>query len=327
MRTGGARLATAPQQRTTQNDLGDAADPGRRCVGYMRDLEVRGISAATRRSYGADLSQLLEWLAARGAKVQELDRRMVRAFSADLGRRGYAPATLARKLSTLRGLLRYLTESGDLQADPSRLLLGPRRSRRLPRVLTVAEVERVLAAAGGADPLALRDRLLLELLYGCGLRSQEAVDLTLEDMETAQDQIRVRGKGGRTRMVPVGEETAAALDRYLARGRGALRSDASPTHAGKAGRGAPLLLSHNGRRLSTSDIRRRIVKYCRQADVPTASPHMLRHAYATHMLERGADLRVIQELLGHASVSTTQVYAHVGGAHLRRMYDLHHPRA
>jgi integrase/recombinase XerC/integrase/recombinase XerD len=320
-------LTVAPQQRATQNDLGVAADPRRRRLGYLRDLEVRGTSVATRRSYGADLAQLLEWLVARGATVQELDRRMVRAYSADLGRRGYAPATLARKLSTLRGFLRYLTESGDLLADPSRLLLGPRRRRRLPRVLTVSEVERVLTAAGGADPLALRDRLLLELLYGCGLRSQEAVDLTLDDVQAAQDQIRVRGKGGRTRMVPVGEETTAALSRYLARGRGLFQAEALSAPPGRASRGAPLLLSHNGRRLSTSDIRRRIVKYCEQAGVPAASPHMLRHAYATHMLERGADLRVIQELLGHASVSTTQVYAHVGGAHLRRMYDLHHPRA
>ena len=320
-------MTVAPQQRATQNDLGVAADPRRRRLGYLRDLEVRGTSVATRRSYGADLAQLLEWLVARGATVQELDRRMVRAYSADLGRRGYAPATLARKLSTLRGFLRYLTESGDLLADPSRLLLGPRRRRRLPRVLTVSEVERVLTAAGGADPLALRDRLLLELLYGCGLRSQEAVDLTLGDVQAAQEQIRVRGKGGRTRMVPVGEETTAALARYLARGRGSFQAEVSSTPSGGPGREAPLLLSHNGRRLSTSDIRRRIVKYCVQAGVPAASPHMLRHAYATHMLERGADLRVIQELLGHASVSTTQVYAHVGGAHLRRMYDLHHPRA
>lgn len=320
-------MTVARQQRTTQDDQGAAADPQRRRDGYLRDLEVRGASVATRRSYGADLRQFLEWLVARGAAVQDIDRRMVRAYSADLGRRGYAPATLARKLSTLRGFLRYLTESGDLQADPSRLLLGPRRRRRLPRVLTVAEVERVLSAAGGADPLVLRDRLLLELLYGCGLRSQEAVDLTLDDMETDQDQIRVRGKGGRTRMVPAGEETMAALARYLARGRGMFQAEPSSAPPGKGGRGAPLLLSHNGRRLSTSDIRRRIVKYCVQAGVPAASPHMLRHAYATHMLERGADLRVIQELLGHASVSTTQVYAHVGGAHLRRMYDLHHPRA
>lgn len=310
-----------------QNESRVAADPNRRCTGYLRDLEVRGASLSTRRSYGADLAQLLEWLAARGTTVEELDRRSVRAFSAALGQRGYAPATLSRKLSTLRGLLRYLTENGVLQADPSRTLPGPRRRRRLPRTLTVSEVDSVLAAAGGVEPLSLRDRLALELLYGCGLRSQEAVDLSLDDVQQAQEQLRVRGKGGRMRVVPMGAETAAALHRYLARGRAPLLAGESSLPTPSPGRGSPLLVSHNGRRLSTSDIRRLVVKYCRRAGVVEASPHMLRHAYATHMLERGADLRVIQELLGHASVSTTQVYAHVGGAHLRRMYDLHHPRA
>lgn len=313
--------------RITIGESQVTADPRQRCAGFLRDLEVRGASVATRRSYGADLAQLLDWLAARGATVEEFDRRSVRAFSAELGRRGYAPATTARKLSTLRGLLRYLTEHGALQADPSRLLPGPRRHRRLPRILTVAEVDAVLTAAGDADPLSLRNRLLLELLYGCGLRSQEAIDLTLDDVQPAQEQIRVHGKGGKMRMVPMGAETAAALQRYLARGRGPLLSSESPAPAQNSRRGSPLLVSHNGRRLSTSDIRRLVVKYCKRAGVAEASPHMLRHAYATHMLERGADLRVIQELLGHASVSTTQVYAHVGGAHLRRMYDLHHPRA
>ncbi len=311
-----------------QNESRVAADPNRRCTGYLRDLEVRGASSSTRRSYGADLAQLLEWLAARGTTVEELDRRSVRAFSADLGRRGYAPATLSRKLSTLRGLLRYLTENGVLQADPSRTLPGPRRRRRLPRTLTVSEVDSVLTAAGGVEPLSLRDRLALELLYGCGLRSQETVDLSLDDVQQAQEQLRVRGKGGRMRVVPMGAETAAALHRYLARGRAPLagrRVIARPRRARSEARRC--CVSHNGRRLSTSDIRRLVVRYCRRAGVVEASPHMLRHAYATHMLERGADLRVIQELLGHASVSTTQVYAHVGGAHLRRMYDLHHPRA
>ncbi len=308
------------------SDRRAGADPHGYCAGYLRDLEVRGAGAATRRSYGADLAQLLDWLTERGATVEQLDRRSVRAYASELGRRGYAPATLARKLSTLRGLLRYLTDAGVLPADPSRLLPGPRRARRLPRVLTAAEVEAMLEAAGGGDPLTLRDRLVLELLYGCGLRSQEAIDLTLEDSRAAQQQVRVRGKGGRTRIVPVGGQATAALERYLARGRGALLAGAQSPPAGRSG-AASLLLSHNGRRLSTSDIRRLVVKYSRLAGVADASPHMLRHAYATHMLERGADLRVIQELLGHASVSTTQVYTHVGGAHLRRMYDLHHPRA
>jgi len=304
-----------------------AADPEGRSAAFLRDLEVRGGSAATRRSYASDLHQLMEWLAARGSTVDTLDRRAVRAYSAHLGRRGYAPATLARKLSTLRGLSRFLTERGVLGADPTRLLPGPRRRRRLPRVLSQAEVEALLTAAGGTDPLALRDRAILELLYGCGLRSQEVVALALADLKPAQAQLIVHGKGGKMRVVPVGEEAAAAVRRYLERGRGLLAAGREDAARAAAAERRPLLLSRSGRALLTSDIRRLVVRYCRRAGLDAASPHMLRHAYATHMLERGADLRVIQELLGHASVSTTQVYTHVSGAHLRRVYDLHHPRA
>ena len=304
-----------------------AADPEGRSAAFLRDLEVRGGSASTRRSYASDLQQLMEWLAACGCTVDTLDRRAVRAYSAHLGRRGYAPATLARKLSTLRGLSRFLTERGVLGADPTRLLPGPRRRRRLPHVLSQAEVEALLTAAGGTDPLALRDRAILELLYGCGLRSQEVVALALADLKPAQAQIIVHGKGGKMRVVPVGEEAAAAVRRYLERGRGLLAAGREDAARAAAAERRPLLLSRSGRALLTSDIRRLVVRYCRRAGLDAASPHMLRHAYATHMLERGADLRVIQELLGHASVSTTQVYTHVSGAHLRRVYDLHHPRA
>jgi site-specific recombinase XerD len=304
-----------------------AADPQGRAAAFLRELEVRGASVATRRSYTSDLDQLLEWLAGRALTTDGLDRRTVRAFSSELGRRGYAPATLARKLSTLRGLTRFLTERGVLEADPARQLPGPRRRRRLPRVLTVREVEALLVAADGTEPLALRDRLVFELLYGCGLRSQELVELRLQDVDLAQAQLTVHGKGGKMRVVPVGDAAAGALRRYLERGRGALAAAVPGEAATDAAAGERLLLSRRGRGLLTSDIRRLVVKYCRVAGMEPASPHMLRHAYATHMLERGADLRAIQELLGHASVSTTQVYTHVSGAHLRRTYDLHHPRA
>jgi len=321
---------TAPPESCLErspSDAAAAADPEGRSAAFLRDLEVRGGSAATRRSYASDLQQLMEWLAARGATVDALNRRAVRAYSADLGRRGYAPATLARKLSTLRGLCRFLTERGVLGADPTRLLPGPRRRRRLPRVLTEAEVEALLTAAGGSEPLALRDRAILELLYGCGLRSQEVVTLALADLKPAQAQLIVHGKGGKMRVVPLGEEAADAVRRYLERGRGLLAAVRENDARAADSERLPLLLSRSGRALLTSDIRRLVVRYCRRAGLDAASPHMLRHAYATHMLERGADLRVIQELLGHASVSTTQVYTHVSGAHLRRVYDLHHPRA
>lgn len=318
-RAGHAADAAATAQAAT------AADPRGRIADYLGRLAARGVSAATRRSYASDCAQLCAWLAARGFTVEDLDRRIVRAFAGDLGRRGYAPATLARKLSTLRGLCRDLTERGVLGADPTRLLPGPRRRRRLPRVLSVGDVDALLAAAGGTEPLALRDRLVLELLYGCGLRSQELVDLSVEDVRPAEAELRVRGKGAKTRVVPMGEEAAAALRRYLERGRGQLAGPPG-ARAGRLG-SQPLLLTRGGRALRTSDVRRLLLKYCRLAGIEPASPHMLRHAYATHMLERGADLRAIQELLGHASVSTTQVYTHVSGAHLRRVYDLHHPRA
>ncbi len=322
---------TAPRERRIEQpqtiDAAAAqADPDGMRRAFLRELEVRGASVATRRSYASDLQQLFEWLAERDLIVSDLGRRQVRAFSAELGRRGYAPATLARKLSTLRGFARHLTESGVLAADPARSLPGPRRRRRLPRVLSVSDVDTLVAATEGTDPLALRDRLILELLYGCGLRSMELVALRLGDVQAAQAQLIVRGKGAKMRIVPMGDEAAAALRRYLERGRGELERPLG-TAAVEPRREAPLLLSKSGRCLLTSDVRRLVVKYSRLAGIDHASPHMLRHAYATHMLERGADLRAIQELLGHASVSTTQVYTHVSGAHLRRTYDLHHPRA
>lgn len=288
---------------------------------FLSALAARGASAATQRSYRSDLRQFVAWLRERGQPLDGLDRRVVRGYAADLGRRGYAPATLSRKLSALRGLCRHLTERGVLPADPAARLPGPRRGRRLPRALRADEVERLLEVVAAAPgPLGARDRALFELLYGCGLRSDEAIRLDLADLRLDGPDLVVRGKGGRMRVVPLGGEALAALSAYIHGGRGRLLVGAAPA-------AAPLFLSRSGRRLQTSDVRRRLDLLCRRAGMEHASPHMLRHAYATHMLERGADLRAIQELLGHASVSTTQVYTHVSGAHLRRVHARHHPRA
>ena len=297
---------------------------------FARALEVRGMAVATRRSYGADLAQFLTWLHDRRQTLHDLDRRTVRAYAAYIGHRGYAPATVARKLSALRGFSRYLTEVGALAQDVSSAVPGPRRRRRLPRSLRVDEVEKLIQACRGHEPLELRDRLILELLYGSGLRSQELVGLKLGELRLASEELVLHGKGGKMRVVPLGEEAALAARRYLERGRPALlggRPADNTAAARPAAASSPLLLSKSGRPLHTSDLRRLLLRYCKIAGIDRASPHMLRHAYATHMLEQGADLRAIQELLGHSSVSTTQVYTHVSGAHLRRIYERHHPRA
>lgn len=297
-------------------------DPDGHSEAFLRSLAASGSSTATLRSYGSDLEQLRRWLCARRVPVSRLDPRVTRAFAADLGRRGYAASTLARKLSAMRGFCRFLTERDVIPADPAAQLPGPRRPRRLPRVLRPFEVDRLFdAVARTPGPLGLRDRVVFELLYGCGLRSQELVDLEVEDVSLAGPDLTVRGKGNKMRLVPLGEAAVDALTVYLERGRGRLLAGASAPPP------RTLLVSHRGRPLLTSDIRRLLVDYCRDAGLEHASPHMLRHAYATHMLERGADLRAIQELLGHASISTTQVYTHVSGAHLRRVYERHHPRA
>ena len=201
-------MATVPRP-------GDSHDLSER---FLRSLEVRGLSPATRRSYASDLGQFNDWLSEHGSGLAELDRTTVRAFVADLGRRGYAPATLARKLSAVRSLTRFLTARDVLAIDPAQYLPGPRRRRRLPHALRPAEVDAVCDAVSGSDPLALRDRLMFELLYGCGLRSQELVDIGCDDVHAAHGELLVRGKGGKMRMVPLGDEAVAALERYLATG-------------------------------------------------------------------------------------------------------------
>src|SRR5438445_1258167 len=270
-----------------------------------RFLASPGLSEATRRAYRFDLEPFAAWLEGRGARLDVLDTRLLSEYAAELGRgrpRRLAPATIARKLSAVRSLVRFAL-------GPERVpeaTLAPRRPRRLPVAPKSREVEEMLSALEGDGPLALRNRTLVELVYSAGLRSREAVDLDLPDIDFEQELVRVRGKGGKERVVPLGEEAALWLSRYL--------RDARPELA----RGAEdaLFLSARGRLLDTSTLRR-----------IAPHPHRLRHAFATHLLEGGADLRTIQELLGHSSLSTTQVYSHVDGKRLRKVYDRAHPRS
>lgn len=270
---------------------------------------------ATRRSYASDLSDFLDWLAVRGTALEALDRVAVRGFAAELGRRGYAPATLARKLSTVRSLCRFLSDRDVLAADPSQYLPGPRRRRRLPRALRAAELESLFAATAGADPASLRDRLAFELLYGCGLRVSELVGLNLEDLDLGERWLRVRGKGRKERQVPYGSKAGAALERYLA------------ARTPKPGERA-LFLNHLGRRLTDRGARRIVKLYATLLTGDSSvHPHSFRHAFATHLLSDGADLRSIQELLGHARLSTTQKYTQVSLTDLMAVYDRAHPKA
>jgi site-specific recombinase XerD len=274
-----------------------------------RFLESQALSEATRRAYRSDLEEFAAWLRNRGLDLESFDVRAFADYAAELGAdrpgrtpRKLAQTTLARKLAAVRSLLRAAL-------GPSRvpdLPLSGRRRRRLPHAPQVEETDALLEMLEGDEPLALRTRALFELVYSAGLRAQEAVGLTLADVDFEQETVHVRGKGGKERVVPLGEEAAHRLRVYLEEGRPHLARGAADA----------LFLSARGRPLDTSTLRRLL-----------PNPHRLRHAFATHLLEGGADLRTIQELLGHSSLSTTQVYSHVDAKRLRRVYDRSHPRA
>ena len=275
----------------------------------QRFLDSPGLSDATRRAYRVDVEEFSSWLRTRGTALDNVDVRVLSEYATELGSsrpgrqpRRLAPATVARKLAAVRSYLRISLGPGRVP-DVS---LGPRRPRRLPEVPKQSEVDGTLQALDGESPLNLRNRALAELLYSAGLRSRELVDLDLGSVDFEQETVHVRGKGGKERVVPLGEEAAYWLGRYL--------RDARPTLA-RGGESA-LFTSVRGKRLDTSALRRLF-----------PHPHRLRHAFATHLLEGGADLRTIQELLGHSSLSTTQLYSHVDGRRLRRAYDRAHPRA
>jgi integrase/recombinase XerC len=274
----------------------------------------RGMGEKTRRAYGVDLAQLAEWASSRELQPHDLTYRELRHFAGVVSERGAMKSTVARKLAAIRTFYRHLVERGELQANPAELVSSPKKDAYLPKVLKPDEVAELLERIPGSTPLDLRDRALLELAYAAGLRAEELVNMDVKNLDADAEEVRVEGKGGRTRVVPVGEHAWRALERYLARGRTALDT----------GESEALFLSKTGRRLSTSDIRRRLRLQMRRAGV---SPHTLRHSFATHLLEGGADLRTIQELLGHSSISTTQTYTRVESKRLKKAYARSHPRA
>jgi site-specific recombinase XerD len=289
---------------------------------FEGDLVRRAVSAKTRRAYAIDARQLADWASAREIEPDGLSLRDLRRFLAGLSEQHAAPATVARKLAAIRAVLRVQVELGAREENPAELLGSPKRGKPLPRVLSAADVATLLDRIPATDPLALRDRAAFELAYASGLRAEELVGLDVASLDFDAESVRVEGKGGKTRLVPVGEPARQALERYLQRGRPALLAGDEPA----------LFLSKSGQRLSTSDVRRRLRSWARKAAAVSpalswAHPHALRHSFATHLLDGGADLRAIQELLGHATISTTQVYTRVESARLRSAYARAHPRA
>lgn len=296
------------------------------------DLLRRDAAPRTRRAYGVDVERFARWAAEHRLSPSEIESKAVRRYIAHLSEQGAAPSTSARKLAALRALFSSQREHGLIAQNPADLVSTPRRGSRLPRVLSAPEAGRLLdgiPAGIAAGPLEIRDRAMFELAYSCGLRAEELVSLLTVDVDHDGEQLRVEGKGRKTRFVPVGEPAMAAVRLYLQRARHILLGAASADYR----HGGPicnevLFLSRTGRALGTSDVRRRLRTWSKRTGAGQGtSPHSLRHSFATHLLDGGADLRAIQEMLGHSSVSSTQIYTRVESARLRSAYARSHPRA
>lgn len=309
---------------------------------FLLRLESERVSSHTLRAYRSDITQLLGWLEQQELGAEDLDRELCREYIGELAMGGSSPSTIARKLTSLRSFVGFMSERSRVDAGAASHIKTGRQPRNLPRVLSVEEAERVLAAAIATVPAEasfrtdcradfrsvseaisqielgmeirrrIRDVALLSLLYDCGLRSAEAIGLETSDVRRDQGMLIVRGKGSKTRMVPFAERTLEAVDAWLA-----LRGEAKTE---------TLLTSLAGHALGTSDVRRIVAEAGDRVGL-SVHPHMLRHSCATHLMENGADIRVIQEFLGHATLATTAIYTHVSEAHLRASYLSAHPRA
>jgi len=289
---------------------------------FVQHLELeRRLSPNTARAYADDLSGLATFLERSGTDFQGASYQQLRRWLANLATRGYARSSISRKAAAVRSFYRFALRRGLVEANPGAMLAGPKVPTLLPPVLKAGEASTLVEAPRGDDAWAVRDRAILELLYAAGLRVSELCRLDVEDLDLGDGRVRVVGKGGREREVPVGEVAADAVRSYLGRARGAT----APEEGGEVG---ALFYNRRGKRLAPRDVRSVVEKY--QRDILAGrrvSPHTLRHSFATHLMEGGADIRAVQELLGHASLGTTQRYTHVSRG---RLFDAHrrsHPRS
>jgi len=278
----------------------------------------KGLSDNTRAAYGSDLALFNGWLDERGVKLEAAARDLILDHLAWRLAEGYKARSTARFLSGLRGFYRYCLREALIAEDPTLLVELPQLGKPLPKSLSEADVEALLAAPETEDPLGLRDRAMLEVLYACGLRVSELVGLTLEQLNLRQGVVRVLGKGSKERLVPLGEEAILWIERYMRNARGDLLG----------GRPSDVLFpSLRGEQMTRQTFWHRIKRHAKVAGIgKSLSPHTLRHAFATHLLNHGADLRVVQMLLGHSDLSTTQIYTHIARARLQELHAQHHPR-
>ncbi len=320
-------------------------------VNYLR--HERHFSPYTARCYGADLRQFAEYLVGEAPgqqadhqaddqggngqpsdaltrleqRLRQVDAMVIRGFLTHLDGFGYSPATTARKIATLRSFYKWMLKRGEVQTNPMLLIRTPKQTKRLPKAITVEQVEKLLSAPDNRDTLGARDRAILETLYSTGVRVSELVDLNRNDLDQTGQTLHIRGKGKKERIVPLGSHAIAAIRHYLT----LLEPDqrfASLRQRSLTDPAIPLFVNKNGGRLSTRSVRRKLDKYLKACGLdPSISPHTLRHSFATHLLDNGADLRSVQELLGHQSLSTTQIYTHLSSMRLRNAYDQAHPKA
>ena len=292
---------------------------------YLRFLaNERNASDLTIKAYREDLFGLIEWLEMSHGNTPApgaLSPQELRAYQAALQEAGYARSTISRKLASLRSFYRFAMRQGITNENPAKPLRNPRRQRKLPHVLSNAEIGKLLLAPSSLNEAGLRDRAILETMYSAGLRVNELVTLRDGDLDFDQGLIRVQGKGRKERLSPLGSYAIKAIKRYFR-----YRTRSSKTEA--LGRQSPVFVNRFGNALTTRSVGRMLEKYILETDLDTrTSPHTLRHSFATHLLDRGADIRSVQELLGHQSLATTQIYTHVSAANLRQVYEQAHPRA
>lgn len=291
---------------------------------YLHALAAeRDVSPRTTEAYRSDLGQFAEWLDRGGVTgLEAVERRLLRRYVAFLSQRGYARRSIARKASALRSLFKWAVTHDLLAVDPTEDLAIPKLDRPLPKVLKPAHAAELCASPSLETPEGLRDRAILELLYGSGLRVAELCGLDLEHLDLRSGRVRVLGKGRKQRQVPLGDQSVAALRAYLESARGVLMAK----HPDGPDRFA-LFLNSRGNRLGPRGVRERMKRYATERGLPPVSPHGLRHSFATHLLDGGADLRTVQELLGHENLATTQIYTHVSTERARAVYEQSHPRA